>query len=287
MNEISSETHVETSPQVREIKAAPFCWLEKAALRRLRDACDETGDGPRLLAVYLAFAELASDHQSDVFTASVASIASRAKVSERTVHTAKEKLRQLGLLAWQQNFIPGTELMGPSTYTLLKVTDSRSAMVAVRSANSPGEPDCRGLKNPHEQSPVQSENKGAGAPISSKGACAKKEDRVVIPPTLSNQPSFAAEWEAFCEQRRAMRKTLTRRGAELLLATLAERPETAVAGLQVALVAGWAAFRWDWYDKHLTGKEGGRGRETESNRNIPARHRGTLHAHPSVLDNFR
>jgi len=104
----------------RNIKAAPWCWAEKTALRRIREGCDDITYLDQVLAVYLTMIELASDEQQgDTFTASKRKVAERSGVSPRRVFDIQDKLAALGLLTWKQNPIEGTSSQGPCTYTLL------------------------------------------------------------------------------------------------------------------------------------------------------------------------
>jgi hypothetical protein len=108
----------------RKIDDAPFAWLAKSALWRIRDAFDESTFLDQSLAVYLILAELASDAQSATFTASRRRIAERSGVSVRRVAEILARFKALSLLAWKQNHLVGTKELAPSTYTLTSCTPS-------------------------------------------------------------------------------------------------------------------------------------------------------------------
>jgi len=108
----------------RKIDDAPFAWLAKSALWRIRDAFDESTFLDQSLAVYLILAELASDAQSATFTASRRRIAERSGASVRRVAEILARFKALNLLAWKQNHLVGTKELAPSTYTLTSCTRS-------------------------------------------------------------------------------------------------------------------------------------------------------------------
>lgn len=72
------------------------------------------------------------------------------------------------------------------------------------------------------------------------------------PPELRSVAGFDSEWKAFQEHRRKIKKPLTDRASELTLDKLSERPQDAVAALQMTMEKGWASFEWEWFDKNRT-----------------------------------
>lgn len=61
--------------------------------------------------------------------------------------------------------------------------------------------------------------------------------------------TFREEWDNFRLHRKRLRCPMTERAEELILTTLAERPEQSVEALQMAMIKGWKGFKWDWFDK--------------------------------------
>jgi hypothetical protein len=108
----------------RKIDDAPFAWLHKAALWRIRNAFDESTFLDQSLAVYLTLCELASDAQSETFTTTRRKIAERSGVSIRRVSEILARFKSLILLDWKQNFLDGSKELAPSTYTLTRCTPS-------------------------------------------------------------------------------------------------------------------------------------------------------------------
>jgi hypothetical protein len=80
--------------------------------------------------VYLAHAEQASDARNETYTTTRRRIAERSGVSLRKVATIHSLLRDLGLLEWTQQRVEGANELGPSTYTLLDVSDIQSTQGA-------------------------------------------------------------------------------------------------------------------------------------------------------------
>jgi DNA-binding IscR family transcriptional regulator len=106
--------------QPRNIKTAPFAWQHKKALRMIRDNFEDGhGHSAFALATYLALTELASDAQSETFTAPISKIAQRAGASYRTTQNILNQLESLNLIAVERSTVPGTKLKAPSQYTLI------------------------------------------------------------------------------------------------------------------------------------------------------------------------
>jgi hypothetical protein len=112
------ESNKRTSP--RQIKDAPFCWQHKGTLKMIRDVF-ENGHGHAALAlcVYVALTELASDNQSETFSARISEIARRAGVSYRTAFAFLKRFESVKLIAVKRLSVEGTKERLPSIYTLL------------------------------------------------------------------------------------------------------------------------------------------------------------------------
>ncbi len=70
---------------------------------------------------------------------------------------------------------------------------------------------------------------------------------------LLDDPLFAQEWIEFLKSRKAMKKPMTERAEELILARLAERPDQALTGLRTAIERGWQGFKWEWMEDRRGG----------------------------------
>jgi hypothetical protein len=120
-------------------KREPFCWLEKRKLRKLAEIFAEGRLGSLAAArsVMLALSEIASDKQSDTFTASTSYIAQRAGVTSKTVQRTIKTFKRLGFvksqprsanglkLASEYSLIRGHIPMGPIYPTLGKARETR------------------------------------------------------------------------------------------------------------------------------------------------------------------
>src|SRR6266516_2089953 len=104
----------------RQITDAAFCCQKMEALRMIRDVF-ENGHGHSALAqsVYIALSELASDAQSETFTASINEIRRRAGVSYRSAFDFLKRFEAIKLIAVGRRVIEGSKERLPSTYTLL------------------------------------------------------------------------------------------------------------------------------------------------------------------------
>jgi hypothetical protein len=112
--------HANYENRARQIKDAPFCWQHKGALRMIRDVFEDGhGHSAFALSTYVALSELASDPQSETFTASINQIARRAGASYNTAAKILNRFQSIKLIAVQRNLVPGTKEHAPSTYTML------------------------------------------------------------------------------------------------------------------------------------------------------------------------
>lgn len=109
-----------TMSATRHTEDGPWAWLNKEALRRIRDVAGESNkpSASSVLAVYLGLCELASDSQSDEFEASRGRIASKACVNVRTVDKTLAVLENADVLRVRRRRIDETTNL-PSVYTLL------------------------------------------------------------------------------------------------------------------------------------------------------------------------
>jgi hypothetical protein len=111
-----------TSPQVIAdgIRREPWCWLEKKKLRILSDVFGEGRHGSLAAArsVMLALSEIASDRQSETFTASTSYIAQRAGVTSKTVRRMVKTFKKLGFVSVQSRSANGLKIA--SEYTLIR-----------------------------------------------------------------------------------------------------------------------------------------------------------------------
>jgi len=105
-------------PQSRQLRASPYCWQHKPALRLIRQAFDKRTFLPDALAVYLCLTELASDEQSESFERTRRQIMERSGVSLRQIDRILPVLVSIDVLHCRQNILPGTKELGATTYTL-------------------------------------------------------------------------------------------------------------------------------------------------------------------------
>ena len=110
------------SPQALEepIRSEPWCWLEKTKLRMLSDVFGEGGCGSLVSArsVMLALSEIASDKQSDTFTAATSYIAQRAGVAVKTVKRMTKTFKKLGFVIIRPRSANGLKIA--NQYTLIR-----------------------------------------------------------------------------------------------------------------------------------------------------------------------
>jgi hypothetical protein len=78
----------------RSIDDGPWCWQNKAARRRIRDALDATNNVASALATYGALTEIASDEQANPFTTTHAWISRMSGASRRAAQSRAEQINQ-------------------------------------------------------------------------------------------------------------------------------------------------------------------------------------------------
>jgi len=98
----------------------PFCWLEKRKLRNIAEVFAEGRLGSLAAArsVILALSEIASDKQSDTFTAATSYIALRAGVTSKTVRRMIKTFKRLRFLRVQPRSENGLKIA--NEYTLIR-----------------------------------------------------------------------------------------------------------------------------------------------------------------------
>jgi len=104
-------------------KDRPWCWCEKVAVKMITETFSESKQSASARSLYLALCELASDKQSETFTANKALIAHKAGVSVSTAARLLNGLEELGLVKIDRNVAAGV-FKAPNTYTLLAIGHS-------------------------------------------------------------------------------------------------------------------------------------------------------------------
>src|SRR5437016_4811282 len=97
----------------RHIKDGPFAWWNKPAVRHIRRNCDPSKNE---VHVYLALCEIASNKESEDYTATLAEIGSLCGIHSRTtLGAAITQLEFFGLIEVQRS-----KLRMPSSFKLLR-----------------------------------------------------------------------------------------------------------------------------------------------------------------------
>src|SRR5882757_5164014 len=107
----------------RHTSDGPFCWQNKAVLRMITEEFAESNQAVSARSLYLALTEVASDEQSETFTASKALIAHKAGLSVKTAERILPGLEHLGFLKIDRGLVEATSgsIKSPNTYTLLSM----------------------------------------------------------------------------------------------------------------------------------------------------------------------
>lgn len=213
---------------LRGIRDGPFSWEGKPARRRIREACDATNDALAAQGVYAALAEIASDEQSEIFSATHAKIAMVAGASVRTVQKHIRTLSEIGLLQ-----VSTPVLRAPSTYRMLKFP--------------PDEPignDCGTFGNYANSVRCRHLKKGLKRDLKkdSKKAVPSGGEPLQIPDSLDT-PAFHEAWQKWQQHRREIRKPIRPTSEKAMLGKLAKYgPSVAIAAVENSVANGWTGL---------------------------------------------
>lgn len=70
-----------------------------------------------------------------------------------------------------------------------------------------------------------------------------------MPEKLSGVEGIESAWSEFIQHRKEIKKPLTPLAARNILDSLSERPQDAIAALEMAIRRSWQGFEWSWFDK--------------------------------------
>jgi hypothetical protein len=133
-------------------KPVAWAWQDKAALRKIREKCENYGTA---LAVYTTLTVAASDAQSDTFTATHARLAQLSGFDARTVRRRLQDLQGIGLIE-----ITTPRLKAPCAYKLCRpvMVSQRTVTKSERSDNE------RPVQSPTSEESKESEKKTLASP---------------------------------------------------------------------------------------------------------------------------
>ena len=94
----------------------PYCWQSKTARRVIREAMNGHESTASVLSLYDALTEIASDYQSETFTAGQPYIGEKAGMSAKNVSRHERSLEEFGLIR-----IDRPKMRGHHTYTILSL----------------------------------------------------------------------------------------------------------------------------------------------------------------------
>ena len=86
------------SEQRSRTPEAPYCWQNKEALRKIRDAFDSTGNVGSAIAVYCALTEIASDRESETFDGGTGFLSYKSGIGTTTVKKVLKGLREIKVI---------------------------------------------------------------------------------------------------------------------------------------------------------------------------------------------
>ena len=114
----------------------PWCWLNKAMLRRVTEHFADSERGGSARSLYLPFCQIASDEQIVTFEARGKKLADTAGLSRRTASALLPELEQIGAINIERRCLPGSKLKAPSIYTVLSIGNNCTSMSNASNGNS-------------------------------------------------------------------------------------------------------------------------------------------------------
>jgi hypothetical protein len=219
----------EPAPRPRKPQP-PYYWVSKNASRQIRELMNGDGRVQALLCLYNAMAEVASDTESETFTAGQPYPGQLAGMSARNVQRLEPLLEEFGLVR-----IIRPKLRGHNTYTLLATI--RHGVAALRQTRK--QATCRPVEEIHKKErkkePPIVPHGGRVCPASPIGDNGESQP-VAIKPADAFDP-FAAFWDAYPLK-------VGKRNAERAWASAAKRGMPPLPELLAKLEALKASPQW-------------------------------------------
>ncbi len=215
----------------------PFCWQNKETLRGIRESLDACANLPSILGVYHALTEIASNEQSNQFTATQSHIAQLAGgICTKTVGRCLKELRALEIISTELS-----QLKGPLRFDLLRdgtwsPTDGTLSPNDRTVKDSQLSVSRRTLEESLEEIPV--------GEVGVKRKRSKSSSLDSLPlhtiPTELDTPQFRTAWDEWIQHRKEKSKPLTPSTASKQLKEVAALGEArAVAAIDYSILKGW------------------------------------------------
>jgi hypothetical protein len=175
----------------------PYCWQEKAVRRAIRDVFDVDGQKASALEIYSALCEIASNEQSDTFTASHDKIASFAGLVGKTSKRIMPTFEKMEIVHVQRNGSDG--LQTSSTYTLLPCPSifCPQGLKVPAQGQKPKSDLSHVLNNPSEESPEKSDDDKANGEKRSTESSSSNSEWI----SEAEENRFWPEYLRFCKSR--------------------------------------------------------------------------------------
>lgn len=212
----------------------PFCWQNKETLRGIRESLDACANLPSILGVYHALTEIASNEQSNQFTATQSHIAQLAGgICTKTVGRCLKELRELEIISTELS-----RLRGPLKFDLLR----DGTWIPNDGTLSPNVRTVRGSQLSVSRRTLEesSEEIPAGVAVKSrKRSQVTPQELPFIPPELDT-PAFQVAWAEWIQHRKEKGKPLTPSTASKQLKELsAWGQDRAIAAIDHSILKGW------------------------------------------------
>jgi hypothetical protein len=212
----------------------PFCWQNKETLRGIRESLDACANLPSILGVYHALTEIASNEQSNQFTATQSHIAQLAGgICTKTVGRCLKELRELEIISTELS-----RLRGPLKFDLLR----DGTWIPNDGTLCPNDRTVRGSQLSVSRRTLEESSEEIPAGVAVKS---RKRSQVTpqalpsIPPELDT-PSFRVAWAEWIQHRKEKGKPLTPSTASKQLKEVsAWGKERAIAAIDYSILKGW------------------------------------------------
>lgn len=85
--------------------------------------------------------------------------------------------------------------------------------------------------------------------VALKGCALPEPNGYCVPQCFAGVEGFTAALAGWIEARKLKKNPPTGRAIQILINRVAERPDDAIAALDMAAERGWSTMKWEWFDR--------------------------------------
>ena len=96
-----------------------------------------------------------------------------------------------------------------------------------------------------------------------------EKKRAEVPAELSSITDFLPAWKDFQLHRKQIKKPMTVRAEEMILATLTKRPDKSLQAMNLSIRKGWQDINWGWFDNAMKNSDPEDNSEPDLHQDLP------------------